>query len=74
MKSSLQSFKYALCKCKKNDECHQANALALALPKSFWRKIETFNKPCSLPTSVGKIKGAKNIVICGKSIFFSFRN
>ena len=80
MKSSRKSFKYALCKCKRNYECHQANALALALhsksnaPKSFWNKIRSSNNHCSLPASIGKIKGAKNIADMWKNHFSSLLN
>ena len=75
MKSFRRLFKYALRKCKRNYKCHQVNALVLALhsksnaPKSFWSKIRSSNNPCSLPAFIGKIKGAKVLQICGKSIF-----
>ena len=80
MQSSPKSFKYAVCKCKRNYECHQANALALArhsksnAPKSFWSKIRSSNNPCSLPASIGKIKGAKNIADTWKKNFSSLLN
>ena len=80
MKSSQRSFKYALRKCKRNYECHQANALELALhsksnaPKYFWKKIRSSNKHCSLPACIGKIKGAKNIADMWKNHFSSLLN
>ena len=80
MKSSRRSFKYALRKCRRNYECHQANALALALhsrcnaPKSFWSKIRSSNNHCSLLASVGGVKDAKNIAEMWKKQFFSLLN
>ena len=76
MKSSQRSFKHALRKCKRNYECHQANSVALSVhsksnvPKSIWSKIRYCNNPCSLPASIGKIKGAKNIADMWKKLFF----
>ena len=43
-------------------------------PKSFWNKIRPSNNHCSLPASIGKLKGAKNIADMWKNHFSSLLN